>query len=88
MSSPSPSILFGIDDPRLAILRKASSETLIALVGEIVTPQLGCSIAFFAIGASPEFRETEPRVFLELVFHVLRERMPNIVLSEPSSDNR
>jgi hypothetical protein len=79
-------VLFGDDDPRLEILRKAPSETLIGLVGEIVTPSLGCSVAFFALGMSAEFRTTHPPVFLELIFAVLRERLPNAELSHEEGE--
>ena len=70
--------LFGCDDPRLAILRKGPTNGLTALVEEILdTEKFGCSLAYFALGMAPEFRQTEPAEMMELIFHVLRERLPN-----------
>lgn len=70
--------LFGCDDARLAILRKGPTNGLTDLVEEILdTEKFGCSLAYFALGMAPEFRETHPPEMMELIFHVLRERLPN-----------
>lgn len=66
-----------MNDPRKDILSKVPTKALLGIFGDLADPQLGCSVAFFALGMTAEFRETQPRDMLRLVFEELQSRMPN-----------
>jgi hypothetical protein len=73
----SHNIALGSDDPRVAFLREGTTDVLIAMLSEIITPaSLGCSRNFFMLAMDKRFRTTQPVELYDLITAVLRERVP------------
>ena len=76
LTEPSSPAACSAEDPRIYVLSVASTDTLIGLLREVMSPG-PMSLLYFIIGMDHRFATTQPIALFDLIIHVLRTRMPN-----------